>query len=112
MIAAAESGALSLDKLVSMTAVCSVGLDMIAIPGDTPADIICGIIADEISIGVANTKTTAVRLIPAYGKTAGESVSFGGLLGYAPIMKVNDRSCKEFIARGGRIPAPIHSLKN
>ncbi len=112
MIAAAESGALSLEKLEAMTAVCSVGLDMIAIPGDTPADIICGIIADEISIGVANTKTTAVRLIPAYGKTAGESVSFGGLLGYAPIMKVNDRSCKEFIARGGRIPAPIHSLKN
>ena len=112
MIAAAESGALSLDKLVSMTAVCSVGLDMIAIPGDTPADIICGIIADEISIGVANTKTTAVRLIPAYGKTAGESVSFGGLLGYAPIMEVNGKSCAEFIARGGRVPAPIHSLKN
>lgn len=112
MIAAAESGALSLEKLESMTAVCSVGLDMIAIPGDTPADVICGIIADEISIGVANTKTTAVRLIPAYGKTAGESVSFGGLLGYAPIMKVNNRSCAEFIARGGRVPAPIHSLKN
>ena len=112
MIAAAESGALSLEKLESMTAVCSVGLDMIAIPGNTPSDVICGIIADEISIGVANTKTTAVRLIPAYGKTAGESVSFGGLLGYAPIMKVNGKSCAEFIARGGRIPAPIHSLKN
>lgn len=112
MIAAAESGALSLEKLESMTAVCSVGLDMIAIPGDTPADIICGIIADEISIGVANTKTTAVRLIPAYGKSVGESVSFGGLLGYAPIMNVNNKSCAEFIARGGRVPAPIHSLKN
>ncbi len=112
MIAAAESGALSLEKLESMTAVCSVGLDMIAIPGDTPADIICGIIADEISIGVANTKTTAVRLIPAYGKSVGESVSFGGLLGYAPIMSVNNKSCAEFIARGGRVPAPIHSLKN
>ncbi len=112
MIAAAESGALSLEKLESMTAVCSVGLDMIAIPGDTPADIICGIIADEISIGVANTKTTAVRLIPAYGKSVGDSVSFGGLLGYAPIMNVNNKSCAEFIARGGRVPAPIHSLKN
>ena len=112
MISAAECGALSLEKLEAMTAVCSVGLDMIAVPGDTSEATICGIIADEISIGVANTKTTAVRLIPAYGKGVGESVSFGGLLGYAPIMKVSDYSCEEFIARGGRIPAPIHSLKN
>ncbi len=112
MIAAARSGALSLEKLEAMTAVCSVGLDMIAVPGDTSADIICGIIADEISIGVANTKTTAVRLIPAIGKTVGEEVTFGGLLGTAPIMPVSSRSPAAFIARGGRIPAPIHSLKN
>ncbi|MBR2339412.1 MAG: PFL family protein [Clostridia bacterium] len=112
MIAAAECGALSLEKLEAMTAVCSVGLDMIAVPGDTSAETICGIIADEISIGVANTKTTAVRVIPAYGKGVGESVSFGGLLGYAPIMKLSPYSCADFIARGGRIPAPIHSLKN
>ena len=112
MIAAAECGALTLEKLEAMTAVCSVGLDMIAIPGDTSEDIICGIIADEISIGVVNTKTTAVRLIPAYGKGVGESVSFGGLLGYAPIMPVNNYSPARFIARGGRVPAPIHSLKN
>ena len=95
-----------------MTAVCSVGLDMIAVPGDTSADVICGIIADEISIGVANTKTTAVRVIPAVGKKVGDEVSFGGLLGTAPVMSVNDRSPAKFIARGGRIPAPIHSLKN
>ena len=112
MIAAAECGALTLEKLEAMTAVCSVGLDMIAIPGDTSEDVICGIIADEISIGVVNTKTTAVRLIPAYGKQVGDSVSFGGLLGYAPIMPVNSYSPAKFIARGGRIPAPIHSLKN
>ena len=112
MIDAVECGALSIEKLEAMTAVCSVGLDMIAVPGDTPASTICGIIADEISIGVANTKTTAVRIIPAYGKTVGESVEFGGLLGYAPIMKVGEYSCADFIARGGRIPAPIHSLKN
>ncbi len=112
MIDAVNVGALSLEKLEAMTAVCSVGLDMIAIPGDTSAETICGIIADEISIGVANTKTTAVRVIPAYGKTVGESVEFGGLLGYAPIMKVSEFSCADFIARGGRIPAPIHSLKN
>ncbi len=112
MIDAVNAGALSLEKLEAMTAVCSVGLDMIAIPGDTSAETICGIIADEISIGVANTKTTAVRVIPAYGKTVGESVEFGGLLGYAPIMKVSEFSCADFIARGGRIPAPIHSLKN
>ena len=112
MIAAAECGALTLEKLEAMTAVCSVGLDMIAIPGDTSEDVICGIIADEISIGVVNTKTTAVRLIPAYGKSVGESVSFGGLLGYAPIMPVNNYSPARFISRGGRVPAPIHSLKN
>ncbi len=112
MIAAAERGALTLEKLEAMTAVCSVGLDMIAVPGDTPEDVINGIIADEISIGVVNTKTTAVRLIPAYGKKAGESVSFGGLLGTAPIMPLNTYSPARFIARGGRIPAPIHSLKN
>ncbi len=112
MIAAAECGALTLEKLEAMTAVCSVGLDMIAIPGDVSEDVICGIIADEISIGVVNTKTTAVRLIPAYGKQVGDSVSFGGLLGYAPIMPVNTYSPAKFIGRGGRIPAPIHSLKN
>ena len=112
MIDAVRAGALSLEKLEAMTAVCSVGLDMIAIPGDVSEDIICGIIADEISIGVANTKTTAVRLIPAYGKGVGDEVEFGGLLGYAPIMPVRDYSCRDFIARGGRIPAPIHSLKN
>ena len=112
MIAAAERGALTLEKLEAMTAVCSVGLDMIAIPGDTPEEVIDGIIADEIAIGVVNTKTTAVRLIPAYGKKAGESVSFGGLLGTAPIMDLNTYSPAKFIRRGGRIPAPIHSLKN
>ena len=112
MICAAESGALSLEKLEAMTAVCSVGLDMIAIPGDTDESVICGIIADEISIGVANTKTTAVRVIPAYGKKEGDSVFFGGLLGKAPVMKVNTASPSVFINRGGRIPAPIHSLKN
>ena len=112
MIAAVERGALTLEKLEAMTAVCSVGLDMIAGPGDTPEDVINGIIADEISIGVVNTKTTAVRLIPAYGKKAGESVEFGGLLGTAPIMAINTYSPAKFIGRGGRIPAPIHSLKN
>ena len=112
MIAAATSGALSLEKLEAMTAVCSVGLDMIAVPGDTAEEVICGIIADEISIGVANTKTTAVRLIPAYGKGVGDSVSFGGLLGTAPIMPLRTLSPARFISRGGRIPAPIHSLKN
>ncbi len=112
MIAAAERGALTLEKLEAMTAVCSVGLDMIAIPGDTPVDVINGIIADEISIGVVNTKTTAVRLIPAVGKTVGDRVDFGGLLGSAPIMGLNTYSPAKFIGRGGRIPAPIHSLKN
>ena len=112
MIAAVERGALTLEKLEAMTSVCSVGLDMIAVPGDTPESVISGIIADEISIGVANTKTTAVRIIPAYGKTVGESVSFGGLLGRAPVMRVNPYSPEKFISRGGHIPAPIHSLKN
>ena len=112
MIEAATVGTLTLDKLEAMTAVCSVGLDMIAIPGDTPASTISGIIADEISIGVINNKTTAVRVIPVYGKGVGDSAEFGGLLGYAPIMPVKCDSCERFIARGGRIPAPIHSLKN
>ncbi|MBO4868559.1 MAG: PFL family protein [Clostridia bacterium] len=112
MIAAASSGALSIEKLEAMTAVCSVGLDMIAVPGDTTEDVISALIADEISIGVANTKTTAVRVIPAYGKRAGDSVSFGGLLGKAPVMSISTVSPARFIARGGRIPAPIHSLKN
>jgi len=112
MIAAAADGALTLDKLEAMTAVCSVGLDMIAIPGDTPAATISGIIADEISIGVVNNKTTAVRVIPVVGKEVGDSAEFGGLLGYAPIMPVKNKSCEAFINRGGRIPAPIHSLKN
>ncbi|MBE6390992.1 MAG: PFL family protein [Lentisphaerae bacterium] len=110
MIEAARCGALTLEKLEAMTAVCSVGLDMIAIPGDTPAEVISGIIADEISIGVVNTKTTAVRLIPA-GKV-GDMVSFGGLLGEAPVIPVSKYSPAEFIARGGRIPAPLQSLKN
>ncbi len=112
MIAAVERGALSLEKLEAMTAVCSVGLDMSAVPGAPPEEVICGIIADEISIGVVNTKTTAVRVIPAYGKTVGESVDFGGLLGTAPIMPVREYSPARFIHRGGRVPAPIHSLKN
>ncbi len=112
MIDAVERGALTLEKLEAMTAVCSVGLDMIAIPGDVEEAVICGIIADEISIGVVNTKTTAVRVIPAYGKGVGDSIDYGGLLGRAPIMNVNRYSPEKFINRGGRIPAPIHSLKN
>lgn len=112
MIAAAASGALCLDKLEAMTAVCSVGLDMIAIPGDTCAEIISAIIADEAAIGVVNGKTTAVRLIPAIGKKEGDRVSFGGLLGEAPVMKVSTISPAAFVGRGGRIPAPIHSLRN
>ena len=112
MIEAARCGALSLEKLEAMTAVCSVGLDMIAIPGDTPAEVISGIIADEIAIGVVNTKTTAVRLIPACGCKVGDTVSFGGLLGEAPVIPVGKYSPAAFIARGGRIPAPIQSLKN
>lgn len=112
MIAAAKEGTLTLEKLEAMTCVCSVGLDMIAVPGKTSADTISGIIADEMAIGMVNTKTTAVRIIPAMGKDVGEEVEFGGLLGTAPVMPVKEGSCAEFIARGGRIPAPIHSLKN
>ena len=112
MIDAVERGARTLEKLEAMTAVCSVGLDMIAIPGDVDEAVICGIIADEIAIGVVNTKTTAVRVIPAYGKGVGDSIDYGGLLGRAPIMEVNRYSPAKFINRGGRIPAPIHSLKN
>lgn len=112
MINAVEAGALTLEKLEAMTCVCSVGLDMIAIPGDTKATTISGIIADEMAIGMINQKTTAVRIIPVIGKSVGERVEFGGLLGYAPIMDVNQFSCDSFIGRGGRIPAPIHSFKN
>ena len=112
MIDAVKCGSLSIEKLEAMTAVCSVGLDMIVIPGDTTAEVIDAIIADEISIGVANTKTTAVRVIPAFGKKVGEIVNFGGLLGYAPVIKLNEASPAIFVNRGGRIPAPIHSLKN
>ncbi len=112
MIAAARSKALSIVKLEAMTAVCSVGLDMIAIPGDTSAEIISGIIADEAAIGMVNSKTTAVRLIPAIGKNAGEELNFGGLLGNGPIMDINPKSPAKFISRGGRIPAPMQSLKN
>ncbi|HEX3033478.1 MAG TPA: PFL family protein [Bacillota bacterium] len=112
MIRAVEVGALSLDKLEAMTCVCSVGLDMIAVPGDTTAETLAAIIADEAAIGMINQKTTAVRIIPAPGKKVGDSVEFGGLLGRAPIMAVNPFSSAEFIKRGGRIPAPIHSLRN
>lgn len=112
MINAVTKKALTIEKLEAMTCVCSVGLDMIAIPGDTSEETISGIIADEMMIGIINQKTTAVRVIPAYGKKAGDKVSFGGLLGYAPIMKVNEFSCKDFINRGGHIPAPVHSFKN
>ncbi len=112
MIDAAEKGALTLEKLEAMTCVCSVGLDMIAIPGNTKSTTIAGIIADEAAIGMINQKTTAVRLIPVIGKNVGDRVEFGGLLGYAPIMPVNSFSCEKFIRRGGRVPAPIHSFKN
>ena len=112
MIDAVNEGALTLEKLEAMTCVCSVGLDMIAIPGDTSEETISGIIADEAAIGMINQKTTAVRLIPVIGKGEGELVEFGGLLGYAPIMPVNSFSCEKFVNRGGRIPAPIHSFKN
>ena len=112
MIHAAESGLLTLEKLEAMTAVCSVGLDMIAVPGDTSAQVISALIADEIAIGVVNTKTTAVRVIPAYGKKVGDYVEFGGLLGRAPVMPIHTASPAKFIARGGRIPAPLHSNKN
>ena len=112
MINAVVDGALTLEKLDAMTCVCSVGLDMIAIPGDTKATTISGIIADEMAIGMVNQKTTAVRLIPVIGKKVGDTVEFGGLLGYAPVMPVNSFDCSAFINRGGRIPAPIHSFKN
>ena len=112
MIAAASSGALTLDKLEAMTCVCSVGLDMIAVPGDTSAETIAAIIADEAAIGMVNTKTTAVRIIPAPGCRVGDTVEFGGLLGSAPVQAVHPYSSADFIARGGRIPAPLHSLKN
>lgn len=112
MIDAAGAGNLTIEKLEAMTCVCSVGLDMIAIPGDTTASTISGIIADEAAIGMVNQKTTAVRVIPVAGKGVGDSAEFGGLMGYAPIMPVNNSSCEEFVTRGGRIPAPIHSFKN
>ena len=112
MINAVNAGCLTLEKLEAMTCVCSVGLDMIAVPGDTKDTTIAGIIADEMAIGMINQKTTAVRLIPVIGKGVGETVEFGGLLGYAPIMPVNQFSCDNFVNRGGRIPAPVHSFKN
>ncbi len=112
MIEAAESGDLRIEKLEAMTCVCSVGLDMIAIPGDTSSSTISGIIADEMAIGMINQKTTAVRLIPVEGKKCGEKAEFGGLLGCAPIMSVNNYSCEDFINRGGRVPSPVHSFKN
>ena len=112
MINAVNAGALTIAKLEAMTCVCSVGLDMIAIPGNTPATTIAGIIADESAIGMINQKTTAVRIIPVIGKSVGDTVEFGGLLGYAPIMPVNKFDCSAFVNRSGRIPAPIHSFKN
>lgn len=112
MIDAVNAGALTIEKLEAMTCVCSVGLDMIAIPGKTKATTIAGLIADEMALGMINQKTTAVRVIPAIGKDVGDQVEFGGLLGYAPIMPVNEFSCDAFVNRGGRIPAPIHSFKN
>ncbi|MBQ8113972.1 MAG: DUF711 family protein, partial [Kiritimatiellae bacterium] len=112
MIAAVERGSLTLEKLEAMTCVCSVGLDMIAIPGDTSASTISGIIADEAAIGMVNQKTTAVRIIPVAGKTVGDTVAFGGLLGHAPVMAVNRFDSSRFVRRKGRIPAPIHSFKN
>ena len=112
MIEAARAGTLSLDKLEAMTCVCSVGLDMICVPGDTPAETISAIIADEAAIGMVNQKTTAVRIIPAPGKKVGDTVEFGGLLGTGPVMAVNNKKSTEFIKRGGRIPAPLHSFKN
>ena len=112
MIDSVNAGMLTLEKLEAMTCVCSVGLDMIAIPGDTEPSTVSGIIADEMAIGMINQKTTAVRLIPVIGKDVGDTVEFGGLLGYAPIMPVNKADCSDFINRGGRIPAPIHSFKN
>ena len=112
MIKAVETGLLNLEKLEAMTAICSVGLDMIAIPGDTSAETIAAMIADEAAIGVINHKTTAVRIIPAKDKKIGDRIEFGGLLGTAPVMKTNPAQSTDFILRGGRIPAPIHSFKN
>jgi uncharacterized protein (UPF0210 family) len=112
MVAAVRAGTIGIDKLEAMTSVCSVGLDMIAIPGDTPEATISAIIADEMAIGMVNNKTTAVRLIPAPGKKAGDWVEFGGLLGGAPVMAVHSAGSEVFAARGGRIPAPIHSFRN
>ncbi|MBQ9605597.1 MAG: DUF711 family protein, partial [Lachnospiraceae bacterium] len=112
MIDSVDAGALTIEKLEAMTCVCSVGLDMIAIPGDTPAASIAGILADELALGMVNQKTTAARLIPVIGKGVGDSAEFGGLLGHAPIMPVNKFSCEDFVNRKGRIPAPIHSFKN
>jgi uncharacterized protein (UPF0210 family) len=112
MIEAVRAGALTLEKLEAMTCVCSVGLDMVAIPGDTPVDTIAGIMLDEMAIGMINNKTTAVRLIPVIGKTVGDTAKFGGLLGEAPIMETNRFGCSDFVRRGGRIPAPIHSFRN
>jgi uncharacterized protein (UPF0210 family) len=112
MIEAVKIGALTLEKLEAITCVCSVGIDMVAIPGDTPVDTIAGIILDEMAIGMINGKTTAVRVIPVIGKNVGEMAQFGGLLGEAPVMAVNSFSCSDFVKRGGRIPAPIHSFKN
>ena len=112
MIAAARNGCLRLEKLEAMTAVCSVGLDMINLPGDTPAEVISALIADEAAIGMVNSKTTAVRLLPTPGKNVGDTVEMGGLLGSAPVMPVHKESSADFIQRGGRIPAPLHSLRN
>lgn len=112
MISAVNAGALSIDKLEAMTCVCSVGLDMIAVPGDTSSETISAIIADEAAIGMVNSKTTAVRLIPAAGMKVGDNIDFGGLLGSAPVMPIHEGSAAEFVARGGRIPAPLHSLRN
>ena len=112
MIQAARCGSLTLEKLEAMTAVCSVGIDMVVIPGDTPAQVISALIADEAAIGMVNSKTTAVRVIPAIGRKAGEELDFGGLLGYAPIMPISTYSPSVFIRRGGRIPAPLQALKN
>ncbi len=112
MIEAVKCGALSLEKLEAMTCVCSVGIDMVAVPGDTSAETISGLLADEVALGVVNTKTTALRIIPAPGKKVGDTVDFGGLLGTAPVMPINSFGCQAMIARGGRIPAPMHSLKN
>ena len=112
MIASAKAGTLCVDKLEAMTCVCSVGLDMIAVPGDTSAETISAIIADEAAIGMVNNKTTAVRLLPTPGKNVGDTVEMGGLLGSAPVMPVHKESSADFIQRGGRIPAPLHSLRN